>query len=1057
MIDEHADDLYAKALPSQRAERIRVRSRHRRASRLAILAMAGETAWLDGMIVWRDGRVAWQVGERFVTPDGPAISLAQRRLNQIARHPHAAARALGDPTDWLERRRLRLDLAKCLHTSVAPDLPRLVEAARTGDASAVRRLVALLPAEALCLDGLPRSPGAALVACGRAAIAPLREALRREQVPDAGRALAALVLGAIDHRTGERTFGMVGTPGGEAAQLPDALREPWPRRAYTWGLRWGYDEYPALTTALLAHANGSGLTARCLDALDRGGQWRLPPRLLRHLLDRRVAPERVVALAEAAATCGADLEERLHALPLARRPTDALAALLHDYASATADPATIQAVAGFSHMMLTVCAPTIELGEAIVATLRHGARLPPERQLAYLAILCAQHERLWDRSTLPDDPKARVHWWQQRHGRTVATLLDRTADPRLVAEAVELGIDEPLSLFTWRDQDMYRLLVTLVRTHELGHDHTLAVALCNALDRLGAVRRARPVLGPFIQALPPGQRRHLLRLALHDVDDVSRDLPRLMPYLSRLAAVAERRTDGQWRRGPLVSVILELDHAVPDRAGVWLDWLLSYQDEMKDTPQEGHVTGWTLQGCVRFGLAIADRNVSAFQDAVRAAARHRLGDDPVAVDAGIAALRRVPTLRPVLARNLPRHPRRCLDLLQRLAQATRLRAAAPASLATLDNLLRADIPAFPPAWQSVLDTAPGLAPLVARYLHARRMRGSSVDVPPGVRRALERPRTLAHELAHLERLLAEQPGHPRRTHLALRTDSLRRQLSGPDHASLLAAARTDAEECLGGLTDEAELSAAEHAVLEPFRVRLRALVGALPSGDAALSDDVLNAVLLAGEIRPNRRLLLRLLRAYVAGDRLWPRSQPANVAYLDGLRARGVDVSAWLGDHRRAYRCGGVAGGRVRLRVERDPLRILQMGNIFGTCLSYNAFNAFSTVANACELNKRVIYAYDGHGRVVGRKLIGIERSGRLVGFRTYTSLDDKESNARLRSVVRDYARRFAAACHLELADEGEVPTLLASRWYDDGTVPWEDDDGDSHGPLHSPPTSTAG
>lgn len=1055
MIDEHAADLYAKALSSHRSERIRVRSRHRRASRLAVLAMAGETAWLDGMIVWHEDQVAWQVGERFVTPDGPAISLAQRRLNQIASHPHAAAQALGDLTGWLERRHLRLELAKGLHTSAAPDVPDLMRAARAGDASAVRRLAALLPAEALCLDGLPRSPSAALVARGRAAIEPLWEMLRRAHVPLAGRALAALVLGAIDHHTAERTSRALGKQSDD--QL-DALREPWSRRAYNWGLRWGCDDDPALTTALLAHPNGSSLTARCLDALYRSGQWRLPSRLLRHLLDRRVAPERVVALAEAAATCGASLDESLRALPPATRPTAALAALLHDYASATADPAAIQAIAGFSHMMLGVDAPTAALGEAIVATLRHGTRLAPELQLAYLAILCARHERLWDRSTLPDAPKARVHWWEQRHGRTVATLLHLTANPRLVAEAVELGIDEPLSWFTWRDQDMYRLLVTLVRAHDLGHDRPLAIALCNALDGIGAARRARTVLGPFIQALPSGARKRLLGRALDAVDDVSRDLPRLVPYLTHLANALERHADEPWRCRPLISVIVGLDRGVPDRAGTWLEWLLSYQSELAGTPHEGYVTSWTLPDCVQFGLAIADGDLLSFQDAVRAAVRHRLGDGPFSVDAGVAALHRCPALRPVLARNLTRHPRRCLDLLERLAQTTRLGTTPPAPLAALGAAPSAEV-TVPPPWQSVLEAVPALAPLALRYLHAQQLRGAGADVPPGVRRALERPRTLARELAHLEHVLTEQPDHPRRTHLALRADRLRTQLSGPHHESLLMTVRADAEECLDGLADEAELAAAEHGVLEPFRSRLRTLVGALPSGDATpLSDDLLNGIVLAGEIRSNRRLLLRLLRAYAAGDHRWPESHPANVSYLAGLREQGVDVSVWLGDHRRAYRCGGVAGGRVRLRVERDPLRILQMGNLFGTCLSYNDINAFSTVANACELNKRVIYAYDGHGRVVGRKLIGIERTGRLVGFRTYTSLDDKESNAQLRSVVRGYARRFAAACRLELADEGEVPTLFASRWYDDGTVAWDDDnDGDGHEPLHSLPTRTVG
>ena len=521
---------------------------------------------------------------------------------------------------------------------------------------------------------------------------------------------------------------------------------------------------------------------------------------------------------------------------------------------------------------------------------------------------------------------------------------------------------------------------------------------------------------------------------------MSRDLPRLASYLTHLANALERHADEPWRCRPLVSAIVELDRAVPDRAGIWLEWLLSYQDALTDTPHEDYVTGWTLPGCVQFGLAIADGNLLSFQDPVRAAVRHRLGAGPFSVDADVAALHRCPALRPVLARNLTRHPRRCLDLLERLAQAPRLGTASPAPLAALGAAPTAKA-AIPPEWQNVLDAAPGLAPLALRYLHAQHLRGADADVPPGVRHALERPRTLACELAHLEQLLAEQPDLPRQTHLALRADRLRAQLSGPHHESLPMTARADAEERLGGLADEAELAAAEHGVLEPFRARLRTLVGAPPSGVAIpLSDDLLNGIALAGEIRSNRRLLLQLLRAYVAGDHRWPESHPANVSYLDGLRGRGVDVLAWLGDHRRAYRCGGVAGGRVRLRVERDPLRILQMGNLFGTCLSYSAYNAFSTVANACELNKRVIYAYDGHGRVVGRKLIGVERTGRLVGFRTYTSLDDKEGNAQLRVVVRDYARRFAAACRLELADEGEVPTLFASRWYDDGTVPWDDD-----------------
>ena len=117
------------------------------------------------------------------------------------------------------------------------------------------------------------------------------------------------------------------------------------------------------------------------------------------------------------------------------------------------------------------------------------------------------------------------------------------------------------------------------------------------------------------------------------------------------------------------------------------------------------------------------------------------------------------------------------------------------------------------------------------------------------------------------------------------------------------------------------------------------------------------------------------------------------------------------------------------------------MGNLFDTCLGFGGINAFSTIANACELNKRVVNARDGLGRIVGRKLIGVTGEGTLIGFRTYTGLHDEDGNAAVRAIVRHYCVRFAAACHLPLADQGALPTLVTSHWYDDGAVPWQGED----------------
>ena len=129
----------------------------------------------------------------------------------------------------------------------------------------------------------------------------------------------------------------------------------------------------------------------------------------------------------------------------------------------------------------------------------------------------------------------------------------------------------------------------------------------------------------------------------------------------------------------------------------------------------------------------------------------------------------------------------------------------------------------------------------------------------------------------------------------------------------------------------------------------------------------------------------------------------------------------------------------MRLHLARDPLHILQMGNYFGTCLSFGQVNAFSTVANACELNKRVIYATDGTGRIVGRKLIAINSEGGLVGIRTYFQLDDEKARQALHAIISRYAIAFAERCNIPLADSGTVPTLFAEAWYDDGMWPWDD------------------
>jgi hypothetical protein len=84
-----------------------------------------------------------------------------------------------------------------------------------------------------------------------------------------------------------------------------------------------------------------------------------------------------------------------------------------------------------------------------------------------------------------------------------------------------------------------------------------------------------------------------------------------------------------------------------------------------------------------------------------------------------------------------------------------------------------------------------------------------------------------------------------------------------------------------------------------------------------------------------------------------------------------------------------------------------------------------------------VVFATNSKGRVIARKLIAISTDGKLLGFHDYTGLEDADANNTLLHMLHGYCGDFAHACHLELANDGEVQTLFAEDWYNDGYVEW--------------------
>lgn len=1030
---------------------------------LAVRMLVARLAWLEAPLRWHEGRVVWHTPEALVAPGPKELSRAQRTLNRLAEYPHSAKAALGDPEAWRAACQARIELAKRLSALHAPDLEALVQPGRLRDTALLTRLTALLSAEALCRSGLPASPAAALVQAGAPAEPLVLALLADEAVPAAARALAALVLGALRRSLSSHAPNPLGR------EAPALLR-----RAYAWGQAHGLPPEPALALALLADEQGADLLSRFLQAQQSPSVFVLPTVLVREMLAEGESPARAVRLVEVAAET-----ERL-AQQLLRRPVldpvvaelqapvltatnaesrreaaEALAEMFHAHAWQTRDPEALREIATWSETMLGLLPLIPALTNQMHGVLSATRALPPPTRAAFFRLLTDYHERLWPTSHFiasfhrrhPEREFNRLHsMLQQRWHTEVLPLLQltrATGDVDSVREALELDLHGTLSGLEWASPELLRLTVELARSMESSGANYLwqcVHRLLHALPDVRACRRVVRALTPVLQACEPGQREWVLRDLIDSMWDHQKDLeavfPRLIGFVPRYLAWQQTDTEDPCPRSALFEIARNLYLHAPARAEARLDWLLSLLTERARTHQRTYSDVAALEAGAELGLKLAGEDEARYRVFVRSAFEHGRMIDWSPICSAVDRLLRCPWLLPVIARLFPLQTGRCAHLLTYVVCASRFGEEILEPLRTrLPHALEQELPAKARAdWRDLLQLLPDQEPNVRLYAHARLLQGESPSPPSGVVRAVSLPERLRRELAHLETRLAADPA---RADLRARAATLRARFL--DSARLEAQVRAEVAERLEIAAAEAQLRLAEYLLDDCHRARLEFLAGPLPA-DLALTDDLRNAALLTVDIGANRKHLRRLLRHHLAGEHGWREAHPANATFLKELAERGVDAEAWLGEHPRTFARAGMPGGKVRLWLERDPLRILQMGNYFGTCLSLGNCNAFSTVTNASELNKRVIYAADDRGNVVGRKLIAVNAEGRLVGFRTYTACTDPKQNAHLARLFRQYAEAFARRCRLELDEKGEVPRLFVSDWYNDGIVPWNED-----------------
>ncbi len=656
-----------------------------------------------------------------------------------------------------------------------------------------------------------------------------------------------------------------------------------------------------------------------------------------------------------------------------------------------------------------------------------------------------------------------VEAWGSKMLDTSLALLASCRDSRLTGLAIEHQVQGIAVKQNIESADQLRLVVEMI--DRLNITKTLDLSqVCFLVALFPDTTEARLFLEPFIQEIekaPYSMRQHIFEVA----DEVRSFKKTFRSSISALTRFVPFLINGTKHEDfdrcscdSLSAPAMKISKYAPKFEAELFQTLVAEFDARRPTNLDmfdfgcslaiafirANVTVGHMQG--EFGKQNETNPSAVLSQSIEIFANHEYRESQF-FQSGLDVLRKQPALCHSIARQYKLNPKRINKLIESLGIAQHCGVEAMKPLERLRRYRQVikikpvDRHAlkrlYAKGWGVLLLTAPQMVPHMMSYMLSRSITGDSQGPPNRLLRLIHTRKDLQEEKAFIEERLMQTPTD---TKLVKRFASLQSRLD--DEGQLAAYVKKTVSKHLVHLAEEAELEALEHVMQDIFRRQLKRITGTLPD-DLEIDSYLLNALMLTQDIIENNRLLKKLIRAHVEGDQEWRMRIPKNSEFIQNLReAVGVKADLWLSPFQKTFRLKDVVGEIVKIRLETDPLHVLEMGNYFDTCLSFLGINSFSTVVNACDLNKRVAYAYDHESKVIGRKLIAINSANKVVGFRTYTTLDNNEARTSLSMAMDESLRDFASSCGLQLDNDSQstIPVLSASsdkNWFNDGIVDW--------------------
>lgn len=1050
------------------------RRRQAQANR-AVHVLVSQLSWVTAPLRFSEtaGRLVYRTRCGDVTADARNLALAQRRLYKMRQIGDAASIVLGmESSTWIAERSSKLELAKKVRA-----VNERFQKMHTGAGAALMppdaELIDLLVVESICQDRLPVTATAFLLEGGQKCLPILSEIVaspssirvkgQASAYPAITRALASLISGAISR----------GSPHHESI-----ARSNWLLRCFKFGSRFGATDAPVLCVMLLKGSEDCGTIAELFKKWGRLAHFKPPAAVLLEVVSGRESAERE-ALTTLANTLhslerldrvGKHLMQYRQSIPpgnlnyrkgMAARMEkhrlmfiEQVKAIALRYLEVDRHPQSLESIADLLEKMAELLGGiAFTHSDVLLKVLRAGLSDRHVAPSGYLSLVTEAADQFKTRLKRRAEakPSARQESFDQwfvaswkEDVRCILKLLKQIDDLELCRRVIRAGLALQVCGSCYKlDREYCRLYLNIRDRLQLKDMYDDRV-LYETLVAFGSAEEAARHLNPLVEALLtealPGH--HFIE-ALDVIPLRRSDLIEALPIMSRLAPeiVAALKDSDYCICAPVFDGSLYIHREIPCPEPDF-KWFLNFVNANKPFDYD-------LQRKFDRGLqcakALSSGDGGRFKAIMKAAVRvmmFRTHESHELFRDGLAIVTKMPWLHEDLANMIEIRPMRVLHLIEHIALAQRIEGGINIAAEKMRQSIQPchDVAYWKrhcPELPQLIAGYPAMTELACSFVQAKcSSAGSDVEcrLPASVTKLLHQEEKMARELTYLQAIVSSR--YHNRPAIEKRMSNLKSRIENAE----LVKNRVEAEmkKLLKRAVTEARLEAFEEALRCAFRKHARRIAEAGFCEDTKLDNYLFNAVLLSMEITNNRNLLRKLIRAHLSGDSVWREREPQNMRFLSAMAKQGIAVEKWLSRFCRTYNNKDLPGGSVTLYLEHEPIKILQMGNIFDTCLSFNGYHSYSVVANASDLNKRVIYAEDNRRRIVGRKLIGINEAYHLIGYQTYTSLPDARSNEVLRLIFDRFGAEFALHCGLNRSDEGSIPGLITRHWYDDGIEAWQ-------------------